>query len=37
MPFQKIKFYQSGSYVVGNRLLDPELRTVQADASARTR
>ena len=31
MPAQEIKFYQTGSLVVGNRLLDPERRTVQAD------
>jgi pyruvate ferredoxin oxidoreductase beta subunit len=31
MPLQTIKFYQTGSFVVGNRLLDPEQRTVQAD------
>ena len=33
MPFQAVKYYQSGSFVVGNRLLDPEQRTVQADAA----
>ena len=27
---QRIRFYQVGSHVVGNRLLDPEQRTVQA-------
>ncbi len=27
---QPIKFYQTGTWTVGNRLLDPELRTVQA-------
>jgi pyruvate ferredoxin oxidoreductase beta subunit len=32
MPYQPVKFYQTGSFVVGNRLLDPEQRTVQADA-----
>jgi pyruvate ferredoxin oxidoreductase beta subunit len=32
MPMQTIKFYQTGSYAVGNRLLDPEQRAVQADA-----
>jgi pyruvate ferredoxin oxidoreductase beta subunit len=26
-----LKFYQVGSFAIGNRLLDPELRTVQAD------
>ena len=31
MPYQQIKFYQAGSFVAGNRLLDPEHRTVQAD------
>ena len=31
MAHQQIKYYQSGSFVVGNRLLDPEQRTVQAD------
>ena len=27
-----VKFYQTGSFAVGNRLLDPEQRSVQADA-----
>jgi pyruvate ferredoxin oxidoreductase beta subunit len=31
MPPQRIKFYQAGSFVLGNRLLDPEQRTAQAD------
>lgn len=31
MPFQPIKFYQTGSFVAGNRLLDPADRSVQAD------
>src|SRR5213596_151078 len=31
MPVQTIKFYQTGSFAVGNRLLDPEARSVQAD------
>jgi pyruvate ferredoxin oxidoreductase beta subunit len=31
MPAQPIKFYQVGSFAVGNRLLDPEQRSVQAD------
>jgi pyruvate ferredoxin oxidoreductase beta subunit len=31
MPMQTIKFYQTGSFVVGNRLLDPDQRSVQAD------
>jgi len=30
MAFQEIKLYQVGTSVVGNRLLDPERRTVQA-------
>ena len=32
MPMQTIKFYQTGSYVAGNRLLEPGQRSVQADA-----
>jgi pyruvate ferredoxin oxidoreductase beta subunit len=31
MPYQPIKYYQAGSFVVGNRLLEPDQRTVQAD------
>jgi pyruvate ferredoxin oxidoreductase beta subunit len=31
MPFQPVKYYQAGSFVVGNRLLDDDQRTVQAD------
>jgi pyruvate ferredoxin oxidoreductase beta subunit len=30
MSLQQIKFYQAGSFVAGNRLLDPEQRSVQA-------
>jgi len=30
---QPVKFYQVGSFAVGNRLLDPDQRTVQADTS----
>ncbi len=30
---QPVKFYQVGSFAVGNRLVDPSLRTVQADAA----
>lgn len=30
MAVQRVKFYQTGSFAVGNRLLDPELRSVQA-------
>jgi pyruvate ferredoxin oxidoreductase beta subunit len=32
VPVQQIKFYQTGSFAVGNRLLDLDQRTVQADA-----
>jgi len=32
MPVQPIKFYQTGSFVVGNRLLAPDERSVQARA-----
>ncbi|HVV17977.1 MAG TPA: thiamine pyrophosphate-dependent enzyme, partial [Pseudonocardiaceae bacterium] len=32
MPVQQIKFYQTGSFAVGNRLLDPDQRTVQSTA-----
>ena len=31
MPYQPIKFYQTGSFVVGNRLLDQNERSVQSD------
>lgn len=31
MPSQPIKFYQTGSFVVGNRLLDVEVRSTQSD------
>ncbi|HET8592953.1 MAG TPA: thiamine pyrophosphate-dependent enzyme [Solirubrobacterales bacterium] len=30
MPYQEIKLYQAGTFVAGNRLLDPEQRSVQA-------
>jgi pyruvate ferredoxin oxidoreductase beta subunit len=30
MPFQPIKFYQTGTFTVGNRLLNPEDRSVQS-------
>ncbi len=30
MPAERMRFYQVGSFAAGNRLLDPELRTVQA-------
>ena len=29
----RLKFYQTGSFAVGNRLLDPDRRTVQADGA----
>lgn len=32
MPQQSIRFYQTGTFTVGNRLLDPSLRAGQADA-----
>ena len=32
MSFEPIKYYQTGTFTVGNRLLPAELRTVQADA-----
>jgi pyruvate ferredoxin oxidoreductase beta subunit len=31
MPVQRIKFYQTGSFAVGNRLLAPDQQSVQAD------
>ena len=31
MSFQPVKFYQTGTFTVGNRLLEPEQRTVQAN------
>ncbi|MGZ8269006.1 MAG: pyruvate ferredoxin oxidoreductase, partial [Burkholderiales bacterium] len=31
MTVTAIKFYQTGTHTVGNRLLDPSQRTVQAD------
>jgi len=33
MPYQRIKFYQTGSFAVGGRLLDEEQRSVQADTA----
>jgi pyruvate ferredoxin oxidoreductase beta subunit len=30
VPYQEVKFYQAGTFVVGNRLLDPDQRTVQS-------
>jgi pyruvate ferredoxin oxidoreductase beta subunit len=33
MTAQRVRFYQVGSFAVGNRLLDPDQRTVQADRS----
>src|SRR5258708_12475676 len=32
MAVQPVKFYQTGSFAVGNRLLDPGQRSVQSDA-----
>jgi pyruvate ferredoxin oxidoreductase beta subunit len=32
MPHQPIRFYQVGSFAVGNRLLDPDQRSVQSDS-----
>lgn len=32
MSTQTVKFYQVGSFAAGNRLLDPQLRSVQSDA-----
>ena len=32
MAVQPVKFYQTGSFAVGNRLLDPDQRSVQSDA-----
>ena len=32
MAFQPVKYYQTGTFTVGNRLLPPETRAVQADA-----
>ena len=29
MPYQELKMYQTGTFVVGNRLLDPDQRSVQ--------
>jgi pyruvate ferredoxin oxidoreductase beta subunit len=31
MSFQPVKFYQTGTFTVGNRLLEPDQRSVQAD------
>ena len=31
MPFQPVKFYQTGTFTVGNRLLPPDQRSVQAN------
>jgi pyruvate ferredoxin oxidoreductase beta subunit len=33
MAGQRVKFYQTGSFAVGNRLLTPALRSVQADGT----
>ena len=31
MSYLPIKFYQTGTFTIGNRLLDPAQRSVQAD------
>src|SRR5512134_3438161 len=31
MAFQPVKYYQTGTFTVGNRLLPPETRSLQAD------
>src|SRR6185436_4380950 len=33
MAFEEVKFYQTGTFTVGNRLLEPEQRSVQADTT----
>lgn len=33
MPYERIKFYQTGSFAAGNRLLPEDLRSVQASAA----
>jgi pyruvate ferredoxin oxidoreductase beta subunit len=33
MSFEQVKFYQTGTFTVGNRLLQPEQRSVQADTA----
>ena len=33
MAFEQVKFYQTGTFTVGNRLLEPEQRSVQADTT----
>src|SRR6266581_1941516 len=33
MSFQPVKFYQTGTFTVGNRLLEPQQRSVQADTA----
>ena len=33
MSFEQVKFYQTGTFTVGNRLLEPEQRSVQADTT----
>jgi hypothetical protein len=34
---QRVKFYQTGTFTVGNRLLDVSVRSVQSDTTATTR
>jgi len=33
MAFEQVKFYQTGTFTVGNRLLEPEQRSVQSDST----
>ncbi|HEX7162010.1 MAG TPA: thiamine pyrophosphate-dependent enzyme [Trebonia sp.] len=33
MPYERIKFYQTGSFAAGNRLLPEDLRSVQSDGA----
>ena len=33
---QPVKFYQTGTFTVGNRLLSPEQRTVQAQVDRKS-
>jgi len=37
MPYQRIKFYQTGSFAAGNRLLPEDLRSVHRAPRGRTR
>ena len=33
MAFEEVRFYQTGTFTVGNRLLEPGQRSVQADTT----